>query len=111
MSKQEAMVVIQGKVPRNVKERIKLLIQERGISESEFLRGLAEDYLNGSGKGTTQNGRDSKSIEPKLDELKQQMRQLRVSLSNALELIMNNLIDDPVEVRSLIQNLQSNKKL
>lgn len=106
-AKQERMKTLQGKVSATVKERIVLLTKERGISESELIREMADDLLNGSGNGSKQNNIDTNSLQPQINELQQQVNQLRISLSTVLELVLINLTDDSDAVRSLIKHLRS----
>lgn len=107
MNKNEPMVTIQGKVPPTIKERIKLHIRKQGISESEFIRELAEDFLNGSGGSNEPIKFDVTPIESKLTGLQEQVAQLRGGLAVSLELILTNLTDEPDEVSDVLEVLRT----
>ena len=103
----EPMVPFQGKVPRRVKERVRLLIEERGISESQFLREITEDYLNGGGPTPPSiQSADTNHVDQKLDNLSQQVAELRKSMAVFLEVILTNLTDDPDEVPDFVDELR-----
>ena len=101
MPNPEPMVVIQGKVPRNIKQRIKILIQQQEISESEFLRRLTEDYLNGNQFGESKTDNSSELAE-RLQRVESQVDSMKRSLFFALELILTNVTDEPEKVSAVL---------
>lgn len=101
----EPMVAIQGKVPSTIKNRIRLLIEKRQISESEFIRELAEGFFNGT--SNEDNNSNSNKLEEKLDALMSEMQQMRVNYSATLDYILRNVTDDPDAVDSLLATLRA----
>ena len=103
----EPMLTIQGKVPRRIKERVRLLLKERQISESEFIRGITEDYLNGNAPAPPSiQSADTGLVEQKLTDLSQQVAEMRKSMAVFLEVILTNLTDQPDEVPDFVEELR-----
>lgn len=98
------MVGIQSKVLPRIKNRIRLLCNDRQISESELLREVVEDYLNGTGRPN--ESRQSQQFDIQLSQLSEEIQQLRRCISVMFEVILTNLTEQPDEVPDFLQDLR-----